>query len=361
MIRTVLLLPLATGLALFLLACAGPVTRDHPVGRTSRAFVDSSRTAWDDSRPRPLATRIWYPAEAGSTESEWSAGGFRFGKSAPDAAFADDRRRPLILLSHGTGGSAAQLSWLAEALAEAGFIVAGVDHHGNTATEESYHPGGFVLPGERIRDLSVLLDRLLGDPDIGPHVDSTRVGAAGFSLGGFTVLGLAGATAGYERWRQQCATEETHAPWCMLPPKAPFTLADVDTLLRTNAAMRAALEREATPTLDMRISAVAAMAPALVPVIDTLSLGVIARPLLVLLGERDAQVPVLRTASTLERHVENLKTTRLTDVAHYAFLAPCTLRGRLFVRPLCEAGGTTREAVHQRAASEVVAFFRNHL
>jgi hypothetical protein len=33
-------------------------------------------------------------------------------------------------------------------------------------------------------------------------------------------------------------------------------------------------------------------------------------------------------------------------VVHYAFLAPCTWRGRFFVRPLCKDGSTDRGVVH---------------
>ena len=45
-------------------------------------------------------------------------------------------KRPLVLLSHGTGGSAVMLAWLGETLARAGYVVAAINHHGNTATED---------------------------------------------------------------------------------------------------------------------------------------------------------------------------------------------------------------------------------
>jgi len=174
-------------------ACSEPGDREVKVGRLHRAYVDTERTNWQGDAARPIAATVWYPASPNSIESEWSAGVFRFGYSALDAPFADTKRYPLVVISHGTGGSAAQLSWLAERLVNAGFMVAGVNHHGNTAAEDTRSPAGFVLPEERTRDLTVLIDRLLADRELAPHIDPARIGAAGFSLGGYSVLALAGA------------------------------------------------------------------------------------------------------------------------------------------------------------------------
>jgi predicted dienelactone hydrolase len=53
-----------------------------------------------------------------------------------------------VLLSHGPGGAASDLGWLAETLARAGYAVAGVDHHGNTSTEP-YVAEGFAFIWEQ--------------------------------------------------------------------------------------------------------------------------------------------------------------------------------------------------------------------
>ncbi|MDZ7632086.1 MAG: hypothetical protein U5K74_12275 [Gemmatimonadaceae bacterium] len=353
---TPLLLPVLVVAA----ACSDADDRVQPVGRITRHYVDSSRTDWDGRVGRPLVTRVWYPARAGSGESAWAAGVFRFGRSALDAPFADDARRPLIVLSHGTGGSAAQLSWLAEALATEGFIVAGVDHHGNTATEATYRLGGFVLPGERARDLSVLVDLLLADSLLGARIDASSIGAAGFSLGGFSVLALAGAHLPPDAWQRRCAVEPD-VPWCVLPPEAPFTLGDIDSLQRSDAAFQAAASRGLELTRDPRITALFAIAPALLPVTDTLSLRTISVPVHVLLGDSDEQVPYEITAGVVSAQLRSAQISRLQGVSHYAFLAECTLRGRILVRALCASDGFDRGEVHVRAAREALTFFRTHL
>lgn len=111
-LRATLVLVLA--LSAFGVGCAEPPQRATPVGRVHRAFADAERPAWQGDGVRPLAATVWYPAAAGSVESDWSIGVFEFGRGAVDAAMAPGDARPLVVLSHGTGGSAAQLSWLAE-------------------------------------------------------------------------------------------------------------------------------------------------------------------------------------------------------------------------------------------------------
>lgn len=209
---------------LLLAACSEEPDRIHPVGRSFESFVDNERQAWFGAGSRPLRTTIWYPAVAGSRESEWQVGVFRAGWTAPDSDMMDrPEQMPLVVLSHGTGGAAAQLSWLAEHLASNGYLVAAVNHHGNTAAEGAYAPEGFMLWWERALDVSDVIDKLLGDPRLGPRIDTSRIGVAGFSLGGYTVLATAGARINRDQWKRYCSDKPAD-PTCSLPPEAPFSM-----------------------------------------------------------------------------------------------------------------------------------------
>lgn len=348
---------LAAGAAIVTTACrVSVIERELPVGRLHRTFTDTTRVAWSGQGPRPISATVWYPAALESVETDWTIGVFRFGLNALDAAFVDRTARPLIVLSHGTGGSAAQLSWLAEDLATRGYVVAGVSHHGNTAAEERTWPAGFVLPWERARDLSVLIDRLLADSVLGPHIDTTRIGAAGFSLGGYSVLALGGARIDFADWRARCASAPS-ALGCALPPEADFTLADVDSLAQHDAPFRASVERAGQPTTDGRVRAVYAMAPALLPMLDTTSLAAMSVPLRVVLGGADTQVPAAEADEIVRQFARGASIDTRADVPHYAFLAPCTLRGRLLVRPICATAGVTRVKLHTSVAKDAVRFF----
>jgi predicted dienelactone hydrolase len=119
---------------------------------------------------------------------------------------------PLIVFSHGFGGSSTQSTFLMEAMANAGYLVLAPDH---ADARKSWYPGSFLLgfvfnrPEEPFRkeaewsdatyrdrrdDIEAILDGVFEAKAVaGVPVDLKRVGLAGHSLGGYTVLGLAGA------------------------------------------------------------------------------------------------------------------------------------------------------------------------
>ena len=86
------------------------------------------------------------------------------------------------------------MRWLVEPLVAAGFRVIAVDHHGNNYVD-GYEPEGFLFVWERPRDLTFVLDVLADEQPHGP------VGAAGFSVGGYTLAALAGASRSATRRR----------------------------------------------------------------------------------------------------------------------------------------------------------------
>lgn len=354
-------LPFYVLTAVLLAGCSEPAKRDAKVGRLHRAYVDTARTDWADAGPRPLAATIWYQAPDSSAESEWSIGVFRFGRYALNAPIADTQKRPLIILSHGTGGSAAQLSWLAAALVDAGFLVAGVNHHGNTAAEETSWPHGFALPAERVHDVSVLIDQLLGDKEIAPHVDVDRIGVAGFSIGGYTALASAGAHLGVLDRQLRCENESSN-PVCSLPPEAGFTDADIHALASSDAAFMAALVRDARVVSDPRIRAVYAIAPAFVSLMKVQDFSSLNVPTRVVLAENDQQILLSETLSAISEAIPNAVVVTIPDAGHYSFLASCSFRGKVFVSALCrDSSRIDRDELHGRVGLDAVKFFEASL
>ena len=100
----------------------------------------------------------------------------------------DSRKLPLILFSHGDGGSRLDLSWLMANLVGAGYIVASVDHHGNTWNLNL--PAESLRRWERPKDISFVLRTLLNHPHFAAVIDSRRIG-----FGGLTGIWLAGGRA----------------------------------------------------------------------------------------------------------------------------------------------------------------------
>ena len=331
------------------------------VGRFHRQYVDENRTDWAGTAQRPLAVTVWYPAADGSQPKPWSVGVFQFGTSALDAPLSDGGNWPLIVLSHGTGGSAAQLSWLAEHLVQAGFVVAGISHHGNTAAEDKQWPQGFVLPGERARDLGAVIDKVLAEPQLAGRIDAGRIGAAGFSIGGYSVLAAAGAWQTLDERLQRCDAQPDN-PICQLPPEAGFSREEAAAMMHTEPTFQAGLARDAQPFHEPRIRAVYSIAPAFVSLMTPENLAGLAVPVRFVLAGQDTQIQPAETDAVIRAALPQATVQLLNDAGHYTFLARCTTRGRLVLAMLCkDPGRRDRGAVHAQVAGDAVAFFREHL
>jgi predicted dienelactone hydrolase len=121
--------------------------------------------------------------------------------AAPLAAASG--KRALIVLSHGSAGSALPDHALAATLARAGFVVAQPEHRGDNW--QDFSRAGPESWKTRPQDVSETIDAVARDPELAPLVDTGRVGVHGMSAGGVTGLALAGA-----QWRmlnliQHCA------------------------------------------------------------------------------------------------------------------------------------------------------------
>ncbi|HZY98803.1 MAG TPA: hypothetical protein VFE36_04450, partial [Candidatus Baltobacteraceae bacterium] len=181
------------------------LTTLFPVGRSTLRASEATATTRGDATGS-LGITLWYPAAERSVATEHVIGPpndplFDAGLWQEHAALATGRF-PLIAFSHGTGGSALQMAWFATGLAARGFIVVAVDHPGNSL--DTYTPAGFGLWWLRPGDVSLALSTALADPTLGPAIDANRIGAAGFSLGGYTVLELGGARTDLKRFAGYC-------------------------------------------------------------------------------------------------------------------------------------------------------------
>ena len=106
-----------------------------------------------------------------------------------------------MVISHGTGGSNADHYDTARALAAAGFVVAAPTHTGDTQGDRSRS----MRITERPAELSRVIDYMTRDWRGHEAVDAGRIGAFGFSSGGFTVLGAIGGEPDLSGLTRHCA------------------------------------------------------------------------------------------------------------------------------------------------------------
>ena len=340
------------------------VPRQAKVGMVTRNFTDERRKNWEGTAPRPLKTAIWYPAAATSTQSETIFGGptdrevFAPVAVAPGADLSQgEREYPLVLLSHGTGGAAVQMMWLGHYLASRGYIVAAVNHHGNTAAEGRYVAQGFLLPWERARDLTAVLDKLLADPVFGPRIDRERIGAAGFSLGGYTVIMAAGGVFSPQEFRSFCGSPRRDFT-CEPQPEFPDAPRLFEELRKTDPVVQESLRHAGDSFRDKRIKRVFAIAPALGGGFTKAGLGKVRVPVFIVVGQADKVAP---PATNAQRYADLIKGARLTllpgGIGHYTFLAECNAHGKA-VLDICRDGeAVDRAAVHRQVAQLAFEFF----
>jgi predicted dienelactone hydrolase len=179
-----------------------------PVGVRSGRAIDAKRER------RQLPFEVWYPAAphaAGldldpATQDRFrvQTGSEEVCQAAVREAAVHDGRYPLVLYSHTSGGHRRQASVLCTHLASHGYVVAAVDHTGNTAadltarreaagavdTPEERDARVRQLIGHRVPDLRFLLDELLARAagDLSGQIDPRRIGLVGASFGGWAVL-----------------------------------------------------------------------------------------------------------------------------------------------------------------------------
>ena len=330
----------------------------------TRNFTDDHRKNWEGTAPRPLRTAIWYPAAQSAIQSETIFGGppdqevFAPVTVAPGSDISDNScKYPLILLSHGTGGAAIQMMWLGYYLASHGYIVASVNHHGNTAAERQYVPQGFRLYWERARDLTRVLDKLLADPVFGGHIDQHRIGAAGFSLGGCTVISVAGGLFSLQEYESFCRSPQRDFT-CEPQPEFPDAIRLFEELRKRDPVIQESLRHAGDSFRDKRITAIFAIAPALGGGFTKAGLSKIKVPVYIVIGQGDQVTPL---ATNAERYANFIKGARLTilpgGIGHYTFLAECNAHGKLVLSICRDEEGVDRAEVHQRVAKLAFEFF----
>lgn len=249
--------------------------------------------------------------------------------------------RPLIVMSHGNGGHAQGHHDTAEALAAAGFVVAAVTHPGDNWRDDSRQT---QLSG-RPRHISLLIDHMTLAWSGPVTVDPTRIGAFGFSAGGFTVTALVGGASDPALIRRHCEAEPDVFA-CRLIRRSPI---DPSTWNPVGH--------------DPRIKAAVIAAPGLGVAFTTESLAKVTVPVQLWQADGDEVLPAPFNVEPVRDRLGRAPEYHLVAGArHFDFLPPCSDVLKAEIPVLCQSQpGFDRAAFHREFNREVVRFFRDSL
>jgi predicted dienelactone hydrolase len=283
---------------------------------------------------RPIQAAVWYPTEAPEASTPLALGR----QSVAAGAAVSGRGHPLVVISHGTGGSFADHFDTAHALAEAGFVAAALSHTGDTYDDRSRATRITERPGQLVRLIDFMTSEWRGHAAL----DGRRIGAFGFSSGGFTVLSAIGGEPDLGRLARHCL-EHPHFYDCALarqfgaPPAHPAPVAH-----------------------DARIKAAVVAAPALGFAFAPSGLAGVRIPVQLWRAEWDTVLPQPYYAETVHRLLPRAEYHVVPRADHFDFLPPCSLGLAKAVPAIC-ASNIDRGAFHRTFNAAVLRFFRQQL
>ncbi|MGJ7606935.1 alpha/beta hydrolase family protein [Variovorax sp. LT1R20] len=263
-----------------------------------------------------------------------------------DCPVAGDRL-PLIVLSHGYGGSFLGHHDTAQALADGGFVVAAISH-----SEDNYQIRGgpndkVSALATRTTDIGRLIDYMLQQWPAHASLAADRIGFYGFSRGGYTGLVLAGARPDFERLPPRpgspCAT-------------APASPACAQMGQRFKELLAAPLAH------DARIKA-AVIADPLSMVFTAENLKNVTIPIQLWTSALGGDGVTPDSVAAVRRNLPATPDWHVADkAAHFGFLAPCSAPQLEAKAEICrDAPGFDRVAFHATFNAEVLRFFKQHL
>lgn len=292
----------------------------------------------------PLEVGIWYPSTATPAVLPTRTVTQTVAADAP----VDGEALPLIVISHGTGGSYLGHYDTAIALAEAGFVVAAVTHTGDNYADQSRSL--FIL--ERPRHISRVIDYMLSGWSGHARIDAQKIGMYGFSAGGFTTLVSIGGQPDMAKIAPFCEAHATDFA-CQLIARNRGVVA--------STAAAAAPARDGAK--DGRIKAAVVAAPAIGFTFSPDGLRDVTMPVQLWRAEDDAILPHPSYAEAVRLALPRPPEYHVVPGAgHFDFLAPCNQALAARVPEICSiAAGFDRRAFHANMNQAVVEFFRRTL
>lgn len=284
----------------------------------------------------PFDALVAYPtdvAEVPFQDGPWLVAASR------DAPIASGTRFPIVLFSHGgggtlkAGGSPLPYADLATSLAREGFIVVA-----------PFHPGAERPLEDRPRHVHKALDTMLADPRFAAHADSNRLAMMGFSWGGAVALIAAGAAPSLAHLGVYCREHRDDPLACDGVP--------------TDGSLAGTVGKRSPDALAVK--ALVLMEP-WGALFDRDGLKSVDMPALLYRAERSelkAEGNIVALAAALPHPPRQ----EVVPGGHFVFFGPCSPTLAAAAPAACkDAPDVDRVSVHRRIEAEIAAFLRQSL
>lgn len=295
------------------------------------------------------AVSIWYPTDDGDAPTIFAENPVFEGVQAHIDAKVQYGRHPVVMFSHGMGGTDRAQAWLTAGLAERGAIVVAVNHPHSTWGDFDMSQG--VKHWTRVADLSVALDNLQSDPAFRDHIDPARIMASGFSYGGWTALSMGGLMGNHQGLVDTCTAQIGTMEACDMLLSDDVRMQDIDPGV-WNASYA-----------DPRITHVAAIDPGFVWGLTAEDAAdLVPNVLMIGFGGADDRMSATNfDDSGLVDLLANPQVIRLDPAFHFTAMPLCKPAGEDILKEegddaVCtDPVGTDRAEVHQRIIGAIAA------
>jgi predicted dienelactone hydrolase len=295
----------------------------------------------------PIRGIVWSPCDAPAGEVRLRDSVFSGTKDCP----IPPGKRPLIVISHGRTGWSGGHHDTAAALADAGFIVAAIDHPIDSGRSKTSRIEDIAYLAERPADIKHLIDFMLDASGFAANIDPARVGFFGFSRGGYTGLALVGGRPNDELARAACAGPPTSAP--VSGPSTPGNLCEQ---IRARGLPHGYVT-------DPRIKAAVLADPAPAFLFGREDLKSVSVPLQLWASEQGGRGASAEATTKIADALPSKTNVNIVrGAAHFVFLAPCSAEAAKSEPEFCADGASfDRTAFHKQFNASLVAFFRQQL
>lgn len=295
-----------TALGALLLTCLA----SHALADVNAVGIQSLKLA-DAQHQRPLDLVVWYPTAA-KTPAQMIADDVVFvGAAAVRDAPPVAGEHPLVVLSHGYRGNWGNQIWLANALAEKGYIVAAVNHPGTTTHDRN--PQAAAQLWQRPVDLGRTIAAVTSQPEKFGGVAPREIAVVGHSLGGWTAMEIAGARFDPDLFARDCTVHPQ--------------LASCINYQKINPASTPALrDGLASDLRDKRVTAVVALDLGFSRGMTDASLAALPVPALVIAaGAPSLDLPAALESADLAKRLPAASShyVEINDASHFSFLQQC--------------------------------------